>query len=359
MFSTDLLNQLVDTEIEIFSGLKTLLAGGEKLSLRHMQALGSRYPNLEMINAYGPTEDTSIALTYTMKGNPEKILIGKPIHNTSVYIIDRSGHLCPVGIAGEIYLGGQALARGYQNLESLTRERFIAHPFEKGEILYKTGDTGRWTAEGNVEFLGRHDDQIKVRGFRVELGEIEAAIQSYPEVDSAVVIADLVSEGSYELKAYFVARQTTSIAELKTHLRKILPFYMIPAFVLQVPVLPLTISGKVDKNKLLGLANAGGSHNDSFGYPTTPTQLKLLDIYNELFTLDRISIYDNFFDIGGHSLGAMKLVSDIKKVFKVDVKLENIFSNPTIEYIAAEIDKIKSTQENMEEPETYGLIESE
>jgi acyl carrier protein len=132
---------------------------------------------------------------------------------------------------------------------------------------------------------------------------------------------------------------------------------MIPAFVLQVPVLPLTISGKVDKKQLLGMAGANGGSNEHFGYPTTPTQLKLLDIYNEQFTLDRISIYDNFFEIGGHSLGAMKLISDIKKVFKVDVQLENIFSNPTIEYIAAEIDKIKGPQENTQEPEIYGLIE--
>jgi amino acid adenylation domain-containing protein len=359
MLSTGLLNQLVDTEIDIFSGLKTLLAGGEKLSLRHMQALGSRFPGLEMINAYGPTEDTSIALTYTMKGSPEKILIGKPIHNTSVYIIDKAGHLCPVGITGEIYLGGEALARGYHNLEALTKERFIPHPFVKGEKLYKTGDMGKWMPDGNVEFQGRQDDQIKVRGFRVELGEIEAAIQLYPEVDSAVVIADLVSEGAYELKAWFVARKTTPVAELKTHLRSMLPFYMVPAFIMQVPVLPLTISGKVDKKKLLGMAGANGRPGEHFGYPTTPTQLKLLDIYKEQFTLDRISIYDNFFEIGGHSLGAMKLVSDIKKVFKVEVKLENIFSNPTIENIAAEIDKIKGPQQNMQEPETSGLIVSE
>jgi amino acid adenylation domain-containing protein len=359
MLSAGLLNQLVDTDIDIFSGLKTLLAGGEKLSLRHMQALGSRFPDLEMINAYGPTEDTSIALTHTMKGSPGKILIGKPIHNTSVYIIDQAGHLCPVGIAGEIYLGGEALARGYLNLEALTNERFIAHPFVQGEKLYKTGDIGKWLPDGNVEFLGRQDDQIKVRGFRVEPGEIEAAIQAYPEVDSAVVIADLASEGSYELKAYFVARKPTVVAELKTHLRSILPFYMIPAFVMQVPVLPLTISGKVDKKKLLGMAGANSGSNEHSGYPTTPTQWKLLDIFNEQFTLDRISIYDNFFEIGGHSLGAMKLVSDIKKAFKVDVQLENIFSNPTIEYIAAEIDKIKGPQENTQEPEKYGLIESE
>ena len=342
MFSTGLLNQLVDSDVDLFKRLKTLLVGGEKLSVRHIQILAAQYPEMEILNAYGPTEDTSIALTYRMNGIPEKIPIGKPILNTSAYILDVDLNLCPVGIAGEIYLGGSALARGYLNLPELTAEKFIRNPFCDEEIIYKTGDIGRWLTDGNIEFFGRLDDQIKVRGFRVELGEIEACIEKYGKVDSAVVVADNTG-GEYELKAYFVAQEMVSVGDLKNYLKKILPFYMVPAYLVQIPQMPLTMSGKVDRKDLLRLVNNVPPAIEDKVFPTTETQKKLAAIWEQLLMQNRIGIQDNFFDIGGHSLKAMKLISEINKKFEVDISLECLFGNPTIEYIADEIDKIKWT----------------
>ncbi len=340
MLSTGLLNQLVDSNMDIFGGLRTLLSGGDKMSAKHVALLMAQYPSLEIINVYGPTEDTSIALTYTIDAVHDRIPIGRPIINTSVYILDNKGKPCPVGIAGEIYLGGPALARGYLNLPEQTAARFIAHPFVAGETLYRTGDFGKWLPDGNIDFLGRQDDQIKIRGFRVELGEIEAALPGFPGVEAGVVIAVRTKDGSYELKAFFTASSVVDITALRVYLRERLPFYMVPLYLLQVPQLPLNISGKVDKRKLMELDTGTGAASTDCIAPVTATQQQLLTIWQRLLNKDKISVEDNFFDVGGHSLKVMKMLSEINKTFAVDLELETVFTHPTIAFIAAEIDRV-------------------
>lgn len=340
MLSTGLCNQFADSNPDIFCNLKTLLVGGEKLSLRHIQKLTAAFPGLTILNAYGPTEDTSIALTYTFSGIPEKILIGRPILNTSVYILDENHQVCPVGIPGEIYLGGSALARGYLNLEALTTEKFIPNPFVQNERVYKTGDIGRWLPDRNVEFLGRDDDQIKIRGFRVELAEIEQAVQDYHNIDTAVVIADNQS-GDIQLKGYFVSPEIIDIHDLRQYLKNNLPFYMIPVFLFQVPKMPLTISGKVNKKELQLMVNEHEYEaEEEYIPPATTTQQQLVDMWKQLLERNKVGIYNSFFDLGGHSLKAMKLAGKINEIFEVEISLESLFANPTIAYMAREIDQI-------------------
>ncbi|WP_262892385.1 non-ribosomal peptide synthetase [Pedobacter roseus] len=235
-FTSGWLNQLVDADIEIFRGLRTLIAGGDRLSVLHINKLVSVYPYLKLINGYGPTENTTFSLTYEISGNVSSIPIGRPISNSRVYILDVSGHLCGIGIPGEICVSGAGLARGYLNRPELTAERFVPNPYLAGELMYLTGDIGRWLPDGNIEFLGRADDQVKVRGYRIELGEIESVLQGHADVDSCVVVARENSSGDKDLIAYVVGSEGLDVSVLRGYLGASFPSTWFPAIMWGLPL---------------------------------------------------------------------------------------------------------------------------
>jgi len=341
-FTAGWLHQLIDKSPQLFAGLKTILAGGDKLSPVHIAKLKELYPSLTIINGYGPTENTTFSLAHRIDKVNGNIPIGKPISNTTVYLLDEQQQLLPLGAVGEICVGGDGLALGYLNQPELTAEKFVPNPFAPGQRLYKTGDLGQWSLDGTMAFMGRRDHQVKIRGYRIELGEIESVLRSYPNIEDAVVIAREDSNGDKELIAYLTGGETLSDATvLGVYLGGILPFYMVPAYFVQLPELPLNANGKVDRKQLPAPEGMGISSGVEYVEPRNETEAKLLKMWQEILLKEKISVKDNFFAIGGHSLKATKLMSHISKEFEVKLSLPVLFSNPTIEHIASEIDKIK------------------
>lgn len=331
-FTVGLLNQLVEENIQLFKGLTTLLAGGDKLSVAHINKLKSSYPDLEIINGYGPTENTTFSLTHKIeKANRYNIPIGKPVTNSSVYILDNNYNLVPKGVVGEIVLGGTGLSRGYLNQPELTHEKFIAHPFRANERLYKTGDLGRWLKDGTVEFLGRKDNQVKLRGFRIELGEIESVLSQYESVNSALVIVHEDSAGEKVLAGYITVSDPINIQDVKHWLSGHLPSYMIPAYLEVIDSFPLTVNGKIDRSKLSLPENSNANRNTSHKAPTTVVEKALAQLWEEVLGISQIGTEDNFFDLGGHSLKATKLISKIHKEFQVKLQLKDIFIHATLD----------------------------
>ena len=235
------------------------MAGGDKLSPVHIRKLRDHYPSLRMINGYGPTENTTFSLCYEVGDRMEEgmdIPIGRPIGNSTAYILSEALELVPVGVRGEIYVGGAGVARGYLNRAELTAERFVADPFRAGGRLYRTGDLGRWLADGNIEYLGRGDDQVKIRGYRIELGEVEQAMRGLAGMEGVVVVALGAAGGDRTLVGYFTSSTEQRSAEIRAALLEKLPEYMVPGYFVQLERLPLTANGKVDKK---GAAVAGGN----------------------------------------------------------------------------------------------------
>ncbi|MFK7750330.1 MAG: amino acid adenylation domain-containing protein, partial [Kordia sp.] len=337
-------NQLIDDNIEIFNGLNTVLLGGEKLSPKHIQKLRTQYPTLQIINGYGPTENTTFSLTYDIKEVSDSIPIGKPISNSSVYILNEKHQLQPIGVVGEIYLGGDGLAKGYLNDPDKTAEKFVSNPFIKGETIYKSGDLGMWLSDGNVLYMGRNDNQVKIRGHRIELGEIEQVLQSQESV-SQVVVTVKTFEKDQTIVAYILPENGSIDKEgLKSDLRELLPDYMIPNHYVEVTEMPLNANGKVDYKALPELQEADMIRTE-YVEASTETESQLVGIWQKLLQLDQIGVRDNFFDIGGHSIKAIKMSHDISTVFELDVSIKNIFVYPTIEQLAAQIDIAVKQQE--------------
>jgi amino acid adenylation domain-containing protein len=334
-FTAGWLNQLVEKDITVFDGLKTIVAGGDKLSPHHINALRTAYPGVKMVNGYGPTENTTFSLTYEITGVVETIPVGKPISNSSAYIIDSSGQLCAVGVVGEICVGGDGLARGYLNNPELTAEKFVAN---SGQRLYKTGDLGRWMADGNIEFIGRKDEQVKIRGFRIELGEIENALLTHPAVDAAVVIVKTTGQEK-EIIAYV----TGAANDLREYLGKSLPAYMIPSYFVKLDELPLTSNGKVDRKNLPAPEELGLESATTHIAPRNKTEEKLIAIWQEILGKQNISVTANFFEIGGHSLKATRLASQIHKEFEVKIELKELFAITILEQQAQLIEKAQKT----------------
>jgi amino acid adenylation domain-containing protein len=362
-FTAGWLHQLVDENIEVFEGLKTVLAGGDKLSVTHINRLQQRYPNLRIINGYGPTENTTFSLTYEIPAGAETIPIGKPISNSTAYVLDAQGQLCPVGVAGELCVGGAGLARGYLNNPELTGEKFISHPFIQGEKLYRTGDLARWLPDGNVEFLGRKDDQVKIRGYRIEIGEIEEVLQSYPGMDAAVVQARSVNGGEKLLVAYMVGSEVFRREDLRSYLNKRLPSYMIPSHYVQLEALPLNANGKVDRDALPDPQGLELNAGVEYVAPRNRTEEKLAQIWKEILGRDNISVKDNFFDLGGHSLKVTRLVSQVHKEFDVKIELKDFFEITVLEEQAQLIGQSAQTSfvtiEAAEQQDDYPLSSSQ
>ncbi len=332
-FTAGWFHQLIDKSPYIFASLQTVLAGGDKLSATHIRWLQEAYPQLTIVNGYGPTENTTFSLCHIVNSSSVEIPIGRPISNSTAYVLDKAGQLCPIGVTGEICVGGDGLARGYLNNPALTAEKFVAHPFIPGERLYKTGDLGRWTATGTLLFCGRADDQVKVRGYRIELGEITHAIQGYEGIQQAIVVAAEILPGEKELVAYFVGTTDIDAASLRNCLSAKLPGYMVPGYFVALDSLPLTANGKVDKRRLPLPADNGQRHTN-FIAPRNATEAQLAALWQQLLSRE-VSVQDNFFELGGHSLKLSRLAASIHQQFGVRAPLKELFARPVLEEQAA------------------------
>lgn len=342
-FTSSWFNQLVDADISVFQNLQTLLVGGEKLSEKHIEKMRRAYPHIDIINGYGPTENTTFSLTYHVKEEEidAAIQIGRPLSNRFAYVLDQQRMPVPIGVSGEIYLAGAGLSRGYLNNKILTEQKFVTNPFSSSANakMYKTGDLGCWSADGNIHFQGRVDDQVKIRGFRIEPGEIETVLGLHHDVKQCVVIASEDQTGKKRLVAYVVPEGSFEKEILVTYLKDKLPDYMVPAIWMELNQLPLTANGKVDKR---ALPKPDASKAVSIGYeaPRNAVEEKLAEIWQELLELDRIGIHDNFFELGGDSIMAIQLVSRSRNA-GFEMIVANIFSFQTIAQIASWVEKGK------------------
>ena len=360
-FTSGLLNQLVDESLEVFAGLTTLLSGGDRLSPVHIRKLKERYPSLELINGYGPTENTTFSLCHSIKEidlSKGNIPIGKPINNSRVYILDKRMNLVPKGVTGEIYLGGLGVSRGYLNRVELTQEHFITSPFVPGDRLYKTGDLGKWNQLGEVAFVGRQDNQVKIRGFRIELGEIEHIMSLYPEVNTSLVLVEEV-EGDKQLVGYVTSEENITEQDLRGWLSQRLPSYMVPSYLHVLEQFPLTPNGKVDRSKLPTIEGALNSRNTSYVAPESKIEQQLSALWMELLHVPQVGLTDNFFELGGHSLKATKLISRIHKEFHVKLRLLELFKHPDLRsqsaLIASKESEAYQAIPQLEAQESYSL----
>jgi amino acid adenylation domain-containing protein len=315
----------------------TMLCGGETLP----RALADRLidKGAALWNLYGPTETTIWSSAWRVEAVESPISIGSPIANTRLYVLDKRLRAVPVGIVGELYIGGVGLARGYRNRPGLTAERFVPDPFgnPRGGRLYRSGDLARWRPDGKLECLGRVDHQVKVRGFRIELGEIEAALAEHPAVSDAVVAAYKDPSGEMSLAAYIVPRDQsdpTFAAELRRRLLETLPEHMVPSAFVFLEALPLTPNGKIDRQALPDPRHARPPAGNDFVPPRGQIEEALAEIWTALLGGDAVGAHDNFFERGGHSLLAMQLLSRIRKAFEVEVRLKDLLDDPTVSRLA-------------------------
>ncbi|MBW4667896.1 MAG: amino acid adenylation domain-containing protein [Cyanomargarita calcarea GSE-NOS-MK-12-04C] len=296
---------------------------------------------LKYFNAYGLTE-TAVCATYSQVDGYVTVM-GKPIPNTAVYLLDSLLRPVPIGVVGEICVAGKGLARGYLHNPNLTASKFVENPFVPGEKLYRTGDFGKRLATGELVFVGRLDHQVKVRGYRIELGEIEAALHRHPEVKQAVALAKIGNDGNKEIVAYIVAETELDSSQVRTTLSEILPEYMLPAVFVLVEELPLTANGKIDRRLLATLDTFNKKLEKSFDPPRTPTEEVLAAIWAEVFGLEQVGIYDNFFEIGGHSLLATQVISRIRQAFSIELPQHSLFETPTIAELSEVIEATHQT----------------
>jgi len=301
--------------------LRCLLTGGDKLSRFEKRSY-------RLINNYGPTENTVVTTSGEINETRPNIPIGKPIANTRVYIMDREGQLCPVGVAGELYIGGENLSFGYWRQPELNKERFVQLAAAGGERAYRSGDMGRWLSDGTIEFLGRADDQIKIRGYRIEPGEIEAALRQLPGITAAVVLARMNPVGAKEVVAYLCCAAPLEPLSLRAHLAALLPAHMIPGRLIQMDAFPLTPNGKLDKQALPDPWEKGNLPEAEFVAPVSDTEVRLVSIWAVLLGVQRISRTDDFFLLGGHSLKIARLASAIVKEFGVNPPIKELLIRP-------------------------------
>ena len=340
--TTGLFHLMVDERLEDLKPLRQLLAGGDVLSVPHVQKFLQNIGNCKLINGYGPTENTTFTCCYQIT-EPDQfgssVPIGRPITNTQVYVLDSHLQPVPVGVPGELYIGGDGLARGYLNHLDLTEENFLQNPFsdEPRARLYKTGDLVRYLSDGNIEFLGRLDHQVKIRGFRIELGEIEAVLAQYSTVLQTVVTAREDMLDGKRLVAYVVPNQeqAPTVDELRRFLKQKLPSYMVPSTFVLLDTLPLTPSGKVDRRVLPAPDQLRQEPEETFIAPHDELELQLTKIWEKVLGIQHISVQDNFFDLGGHSMLAARLFAQIEKKLGKNLPLATLFQAPTIEELAS------------------------
>ncbi len=342
--TTALFNQLACEVPWAFASLRFLLFGGEAVEPKWVKEVLQKGVPEHLLHVYGPTENTTFTTWHPVKHISEEattIPIGRPIANTQVYILDNQQQPVPIGVPGELYIGGDGLARGYLNRPSLTNEYFVPHPFsdQPGTRLYRTGDLGRYLPDGSIEFIGRIDHQVKIRGFRIELEEIEAVLNQHPAVQQSIVIVREDTPGDKDLVGYVVAHagQSLMASKLRSFVSDKLPNFMVPSTILLLEALPLTSNGKVDRDALPAPKQVRLQEEKSNKRPRTPVEAALGMIWESSLGLDSIGIHENFFELGGHSLKAIELLSRIKTTMNVEVPLTVLFESPTIAGIAARI----------------------
>jgi amino acid adenylation domain-containing protein len=377
--------QLIETE-NVSShpadlALRLVIFGGEALDFQNLKPWlerhGDQHPRL--VNMYGITE-TTVHVTYrpittanlsASRGS----LIGKPIPDLEIYILDQSQNLAPIGVSGELYVGGAGVGRGYLNRPELTAERFVPNPFrpQAGQRLYRSGDLARYLPTGDLEYLGRIDAQVKIRGFRIELGEIEAVLRQHASVREVVVIARGERPADQRLLAYVVAAQPApTVSELNGFLRQKLPAYMMPANFVFLEALPLTSNGKIDRGKLPDPDQSRPEQESSFVAPRTPVEELLAEIWRAVLNLQQVGVHDNFFELGGHSLLLTQVASRIEQTFQVSLPLRVLFDAPTIadqsvaiagaqlkEEDAAEVARMVEELKQLSPDEVAALLEAE
>ncbi len=345
----ELLNRLASPN-EIACTTKVLVIAGERLLAEKLSAWRDSAPATRLFNEYGPTEATVGCCAYEMQAEDPRsgpVPIGRPIANTQLYVLDDNKQPVPVGEVGELYIGGAGVARGYLNRPELTRERFLEDPFsgQRGARLYKSGDLARYREDATLECLGRVDDQVKIRGVRVELGEVESVLASHPGVQSCLVLAQEDTPGNKQLVSYVIARGRESLDAdgLRIFLRQRLPGAIVPTYFVFLDSFPLNQNGKINREALSSTPSNDFSANQRFVAPRNETEKKLAAIWMELLRVERVGIYDDFFNLGGDSLMALRARSNIQDVFGVAPSVENIFSVTTIASLA---NNLSGLQEN-------------
>jgi amino acid adenylation domain-containing protein len=319
-----------------------ILSGGEPITTDLAAQLLAK--SAAVWNMYGPTETTIWSTVYQITGVEQRISIGRPIANTEIYILDARLQPVPIGIPGDLYIGGAGLARGYWQRPDLTKDKFIPNPFspDPAARIYQTGDLARYLPDGKIECLGRADFQVKLRGFRIELGEIESLLCQHPTIAQATVIIREDLPGDRRLVAYLVANtqsSTTPIpSELRQFLQQKLPDYFLPSAMVILPGLPLTPNGKIDRQALPAPDAGSLQLQHSFVAPTTPTEITLAEIWHQVLRIDKVGTNDDFFELGGHSLLATQVISRARQAFAIDIPLQSLFEQPTIAGLASRID---------------------
>ena len=352
-----LFHLMVGERLPDLKQVRQLLAGGDVLSVPHVQKVLRELGECQVINGYGPTENTTFTTCHPMTSDSPlgaSVPIGRPIANTQVYVLDSHLRLLPIGVPGELYIGGDGLARGYLNRPDLTAERFIPHPVsnEIGSRLYRTGDLVRYRLDGSLEFLGRRDSQVKLRGFRIELKEIETVLRQHPAVWETVVLAREDGPGEKRLVAYVVgdSERTPTISELYRFLRDKLPEYMVPSSFVMLKALPLMPNGKVDRRVLPAPDQARPELGGAFVAPSTPVEAKLASIWAQVLGIEKVGVTDNFFELGGHSLLATRLFSRLRQVFQIELPLHLLFEAPTVAGLAKSIEAILRAAQDSQPP---------
>jgi fengycin family lipopeptide synthetase D len=340
--------------------LRYIIFGGEALKPAMLKPWKQRYPDTQLINMYGITETTvhSTFKEITLVEIEDNVSnIGVPIPTLSCYILNNQMQLLPRGVIGELYVGGDGVARGYMNNEQLTSERFVSNPFIPEQRLYRSGDLAKWLPSGELEYYGRIDHQVKIRGFRIELSEIESSLLRHPEISASVVLVKESDDGDKQLWAYVATDNKLTISNIRKHLSDMLPDYMVPAFYVQLEEIPLTVNGKVDRNALLRI-DASIRTNSTYTAPGNELEQKLTVMWRQLLGLEEISIHDNFFEIGGHSLLLIRMHHQLEAEFAGIVKVTDLFAYTTIHKLAAFIEAETSSSTTIVHAPTVQLPQS-
>jgi len=342
--TASLFNAVVEEAPEALRGLKQLLIGGEALSVGHVKKAYEQLPGTRIINGYGPTEGTTFTCCYGIPrelGERRSIPIGVPIGNTRVYVLDEGMEPVPEGVCGEVYIGGDGLARGYLRRGDLTAEKFVPDPFAKeaGGRLYRTGDVGRYLGDGTIEYVGRKDEQVKVRGYRIELGEVEAVLAQHPRVEGCAVVVREDEPGDKRLVGYVVwsGGEAGRVEELKEHLRGKLPEYMVPSAFVVLDELPLSANGKLDRRGL-PVPERGGDGGRGYEEPVGEVERAVAGVWGEVLKVERVGLDDNFFDLGGHSLLLVRVHERLRQLFPgEDLSVVELFEHPTVRSLATRL----------------------
>ena len=358
--TASLFNAVVDDAPQSLTGVKQLLVGGEALSVAHVKRAQEQLGDIALTNGYGPTESTTFTCCHrieAVRGDERGIAIGRPIGNTQVYIMDQCMETVGVGVCGELYIGGDGLARGYLGRPELTAERFVPHPYSgrAGARLYRTGDVCRYREDGAIEYVGRIDGQVKVRGFRIELGEIEAAMSALEGVKEVVVMAREDEPGEKRLVAYVVSEQEQSTAEMQKRLQERLPEYMIPTAVVKMEALPLTANGKVDRRRLPAPETERLERAGEHVAPRTEVERVIGKIWEEVLGVEKVGIGENFFDLGGHSLLMVQVHGRLQEAYGEALSMTELFKYPTVSALAEHLSSKKI--EEQAEPQAVEISE--